>query len=149
MGDPTHDKVMRKRPDGQGGSGLEGPPGLARASTPEPESVCLTILCLAPTLLALTGGYPLPGASVRNSTRGKGHEEGGSAYTKVGSSLRRPPVPEHLPPKTRVCLLYCFMLSSTPLTLQEAVSHHLSWEKELTYSSKLIKIPGRDKSVST
>ena len=26
MGDPTHDKVMlRKRPDGQGESGLEGP----------------------------------------------------------------------------------------------------------------------------
>ena len=24
-GDPTHDKVMRKRPDGQGESGLEGP----------------------------------------------------------------------------------------------------------------------------
>ena len=33
----------------------------------------------------------LPGASVRNSTRGKGHEEGGSAYAKAGSSLRSPP----------------------------------------------------------
>ena len=31
------------------------------------------------------------GASVRHSARGKGHEEGGSAYAKVGSSLRRPP----------------------------------------------------------
>ena len=41
----------------------------------------------------------LPGASMRNSARGKGHEEGGSAYTKAGLSLRRPPVPEHLPPK--------------------------------------------------
>ena len=41
----------------------------------------------------------MPGASVRNSARGKGHEEGGSAYAKAGSSLRRPPVPEHLPPK--------------------------------------------------
>ena len=42
---------------------------------------------------------------------------------------------EHLPPKTRVCLLYCFVLS--PLTLLGAVPHHhlaLS-EKELTYSS--------------
>ena len=36
---------------------------------------------------------------MRNSTRGKGLEEGGSAYAKVGLSLRRPPVPEHLPPK--------------------------------------------------
>ena len=25
MGDPTHDKVMRKRPDGQGEPGLKGP----------------------------------------------------------------------------------------------------------------------------
>ena len=33
-GDPIHDKVMRRRPDEQGGSGLEGLPGPARASTP-------------------------------------------------------------------------------------------------------------------
>ena len=41
----------------------------------------------------------------------------------------------HLPPKTRVCLLYYFVLS--PLTLLGAVPHHhlaLS-VKELTYSS--------------
>ena len=29
-------------------------------------------------------GGLLPGACVRNSARGKGHEEGGSAYTKAG-----------------------------------------------------------------
>ena len=40
-GDPTHDKVMWKRSDEQGGSELEGPPGSARASTPKPESVLL------------------------------------------------------------------------------------------------------------
>ena len=33
----------------------------------------------------------LLGASVRNSARGKGHEEGGSTYAKAGSSLRSPP----------------------------------------------------------
>ena len=33
-GDPTHDKVMWRRPDRQGGSGLKGLPGPARASTP-------------------------------------------------------------------------------------------------------------------
>ena len=33
----------------------------------------------------------MPGASVRNSARGKGHAEGGSAYVKAGSSLRSPP----------------------------------------------------------
>ena len=41
----------------------------------------------------------LPGASVRNSAHGKGHEEGGLAGAKAWSSLRKPPVPEHLPPK--------------------------------------------------
>ena len=42
---------------------------------------------------------------------------------------------EHLPPKTRVCLLYCFVLST--LTLVGAVPHyHLALsDKELTYSS--------------
>ena len=33
----------------------------------------------------------LPGASKRHSTRDKDHEEGSSAYTKAGSSLRSPP----------------------------------------------------------
>ena len=42
---------------------------------------------------------------------------------------------EHLPPKTRVCLLYCFVLSPTPLTLRGAVPHYLSLKKELAYSS--------------
>ena len=51
-------------------------------------------------------GYVL-GASVRSSTRGKGHEGGGSAYTKAGSSLRSPPGNSRAStPKTRVCLLY-------------------------------------------
>ena len=39
----------------------------------------------------------VPGASVRNSAHGKGHEEGGLAYAKAWSSLRKPPGPEHLP----------------------------------------------------
>ena len=38
-----------------------------------------------------TGILSLPGASVRNSAHDKGHEEGGSAYAKAGSSLRSPP----------------------------------------------------------
>ena len=33
----------------------------------------------------------LPGAGERHSTRDKGHEEGGSAYAKAGSSLGSPP----------------------------------------------------------
>ena len=41
-------------------SGLDGPPGSAWASIPKPESVCLIILCLSPTLLTLAGGCPRP-----------------------------------------------------------------------------------------
>ena len=60
-----------------------------------------------------TGILSLPGASVRNSSRGKGHEEGGSAYAKAGSSLRSPPGNSRAStPQTRVCLLsaLCFHL---------------------------------------
>ena len=79
----------------------------------------------------------MPGAGERHSTRDKGHEEGGWAYTKAGSSLGSAPGYSRAstPQKTRVCLLYCFVLS--PLTLLGAVPHHhltLS-VKELTYSS--------------
>ena len=54
--------------------------------------------------------------ALRNSARGKGHEEGGSAYAKVGLSLRSPPgYSRASTPKTRVCLLYCFVLSHLTL----------------------------------
>ena len=56
----------------------------------------------------------------------QGHEEGGSTYAKAGSSLRSPPGnPPASTPITRACLLYYFVLSPTPLTLQGAVPHHL------------------------
>ena len=72
----------------------------------------------------------MQGASVRNSARGKGHEEGGSAYAKAESSLRSPPGNSRAStPKTRGCLLYCFVLSPTPLTLWGAVPHHLFWRR--------------------
>ena len=85
---------------------------------------------------------------MRNSACGKGHEEGGSAYAKVGSSLRSPPGNSRASTlKTRVCLLYCFVLSPTSLILWGAVPPpHLSLKK-----SKLIapvnKVPARDKTV--
>ena len=89
-GDPTHDKVMWRRPDRQGGSGLEGLPGPARASTLKPKSVCLlfTILCLSPTLLTLTGGYPRSPFSEENQLRAlvnksPGHERSISILTPL------------------------------------------------------------------
>ena len=74
---------------------------------------------------------------MKNSFRGKGHEERGLTYAKAGWSLRSPPENSRAStPKTRVCLLYCFVLSPTSLTLQGAVPPHLSLsKKELTYSS--------------
>ena len=48
-------------------------------------------------LVVTRGEREVPGASVRNSAHGKGHEEGGLAYSKAWSSLRKPPVPKHLP----------------------------------------------------
>ena len=53
-------------------------------------------------------GGILPGASVRNPAHGKGHEEGSPMKHKGVIWLQGFPLgfPEHLPRKTRVCLLY-------------------------------------------
>ena len=69
--------------------------------------------------------YPLilstmPGASVRNSAHGKGHEEGGFCIGKGGIEPQETPCSRASTPQTRVC----FMLSPTPLTLQGALPHH-------------------------
>ena len=89
-GDSTHDKVMWRRPDRQGGSGLEGLPGPAQASTPKPKSVCLlyTIFCLSPTLLTFTVGYSRPSFSGENKLRAlvdksPGHERSISIQTPL------------------------------------------------------------------
>ena len=65
----------------------------------------------------------LPGASVRNSACGKGHEEGGFGIRKGGIEPQETPCFRASTPKTRVCLLYCFTLSPTPLTFRGAVPH--------------------------
>jgi len=68
-------------------------------------------------------GSRVPGASVRNSAHGKGHEEGGSAYAKAGSSLRSSPGNSRAStPKTRVCLLYCFVLSPPYMTTGKTIA---------------------------
>ena len=52
-----------------------------------------TVACQPPLSMEFTRQeyQSVLGASVRNSAHGKGHEEGGSAYAKAGSSLRSPP----------------------------------------------------------
>ena len=71
-----------------------------------------------------------------------------SAYAKAGSSLRKPPVPEHLPPKPEsayftYALTYIsdFTGGSSPITI--------SLGEGVNLQLQLLKIPGRDKSVST
>ena len=101
-------------------------PGL---SVPQqlPEFAQVHVHCINNTIQPshpLSPSSPL-GASLRSSTHRKGHEEGGSAYAKVGLSLRSPPGYSWAStPKTRVCLLYCFVLS--PLTLLGAAPTTIS-----------------------
>ena len=51
-------------------------------------------------------------------------------------------------PQTRVCLLYCFMLSPTSLTLR-GLSPTTSLGEGVNLQLQSIKIPGCDKNVST
>ena len=72
-------------------SGLEALPRPARASTPKPESLCLTILCLSPTLLTYRG-YPQSPFSGENQLRAlanksPGHERNISNQTPSVSIL--------------------------------------------------------------
>ena len=51
MGEPTHDEVMRRRPDTQGRSGHKGPSRLAPASTPP----CILPLLCCPSVPPAAG----------------------------------------------------------------------------------------------
>ena len=68
----------------------------------------------------------VPGARVRNPTRGKGHEEGSLTKRKGVIRLQGLPLefPEHPPTKTRVCLIYCVMLSTYSSVINRGLSPH-------------------------
>ena len=92
----------------------------------------------------------VPGASMRNPARGKGREEGSLTKRKGVIRLQGLPLefPEHPPTKTRVCLLYCVMLSTYSSDINRGLSpHHLFLEK---VNLELLdnKSPGHNKSVS-
>ena len=73
---------------------------------------------------------------MRNSARGKGHEEGGWAYPKSGSSLRSPHgySQASIPQNQSLPTLLPFALTSD--FTGPVPHHHLALsEKELTYSS--------------
>ena len=62
----------------------------------------------------------VPEASMRSSAHGKGHEEGGFGIHKGGIKPQETLCSRASTPKTRVYLLYFFMLSPIPLTLRGA-----------------------------
>ena len=93
----------------------EGPLGIALQSVPGPWSSS-----------GSEAGTSVLAASMRNSTHGKGHDEGGFGIDKGRIEPQETPYSRASTPKATVCLLYCFLLSPTPLTLQRAVLHHLS-----------------------
>ena len=84
---------------------------------------------------------------MRNSTHGKGHEEGGFSKCKGGIEPQETPCSRASTPKTRVYLLYCFMLSPTPLTLWGLFPTG-SLREGVNLQLQSIKIPGHDKGVS-
>ena len=77
----------------------------------------------------------VPGAGERHSTHDKGHEEGGSAYAKAGSSFRSPPGNSRAYTPKPESAYFLLVLSPKPLTLRGALPHYLSLKKELAYSS--------------
>ena len=85
-------------------------------------------------ILFLKEEREVPGASVRNFAHGKGHEEGGSAYAKAGSSLRRPLFLSIYPQNQSLPTLLLYALTYTSDFMGGCPPPPLS-EKELTYSS--------------
>ena len=83
------------------------------------------------------------------SRHGKSQEERGLTNANAGSGLRGPPgLSRASTPKTRVCLLYCVMLSTNSSDINRGLSpHHLFLEK---VNLELLdnKAPGHNKSVS-
>ena len=117
--------------------------------------------------------YSPPGSSAHGILQARTLEWVAMPFSKVpGASVRNPPVAkvmrkearhtqrwdrasgvpleilEHPPPKTRVCLLYCVMLSTYSSDINRGLSpHHLFLEK---VNLELLdnKSPGHNKSVS-
>ena len=92
--------------------------------------------------------WGVPGTSMGNPAHGKGHEEE-TRQAKASQISREPPwTYSSIYPKTRVCLLYCVMLSTYSSNINRGLSpHHLFLEK---VNLELLdnKSPGHNKSVS-
>ena len=76
----------------------------------------------------------LPGASVRNSAHGKGHEEGGFGICKGGIEPQETLFPSIYPQNQSLPTLLLYALTHTSDFMGRRPPPPLS-EKELTYSS--------------
>ena len=90
------------------------------------------------------------GAIVRNPAHGKGREEGSLKKRKGVIMLQGFPLefPEHPPPKTRVCLLYCVMLSTYSSEINRGLSPHQLFLVKVNLELLDYKSPGHNMSVS-
>ena len=80
---------------------------------------------------------------------GKGHEERGLTNAKAGSGLMGPPgLSWASTPKTRVCLLYCVMLSTYSSDINKGLSPHYLFLEKVNLELLDNKSPGHNKSVS-
>ena len=85
---------------------------------------------------------------MRNSTHGKGHEEGGFGICKGGIEPQETPCSRASTPKTRVpTLLFYALIYTSDFT--GGYSPTTSLGEGVNLQLQLIKIPERDKSVST
>ena len=87
---------------------------------------------------------------MRNPAHGKGHEEGILIKRKGVIRLHQFPLefPEHPPSKTRVCLLYCVMLSTYSSEINRGLSPHQLFLVKVNLELLDYKSPGHNMSVS-
>ena len=84
-----------------------------------------------------------------NPAHGKGHEERGLTKHKAGSGLRGPPgFSRASTPQTRVCLLYCVMLSTYSSNINQGLSPHNLFLEKVNLEILDNKSLGHNKSVS-
>ena len=116
------------------------------AGTPRPSTSAqrAELIALTGALILSKGERTLPGAGERHSTHDKGHEEGGSAYAKAGSSLgSAPDILEHLPPQKNQSLptlLLCALTSDFTGGCPPPPSHSLC--QRVNLQLQLIKFLG-------
>ena len=85
---------------------------------------------------------PVLGASVRHSARGKGHEEGGSAYAKAVSSLRSPPGNSRAPTPKPESAYFTTLCSHLHLWLYRGLSPTTSFGEGVKLELQLIQFLG-------